>query len=65
MAAKFSRCGPVTIARLHGGRLQDIVPAAPRERASHEHDIGDGKQAGQLADGIEQHYARAAPYPPG
>ena len=39
MAAKFSRCGPVTMGARGRGRLQQIVPAAPRQRSAHENDV--------------------------
>ena len=58
MAAKFSRCGPVMMARPHGGGLQQIMPAAARQRPAHEDHVGQGKQPGQLADRIQQQDAR-------
>ena len=64
MLAKFSRDGrevfqmrPCHDRPSTRRRLQNIVSAAPRQRASHEDHIGDRKQAGQLPDGIEQHHA--------
>src|SRR5204863_5779525 len=36
------------------GRLQQIVPAAIRERAAHEHDVANGKERAQLTYGIEK-----------
>ena len=35
-------------------RLQNVVAAALRQRSAHEDDIGDFKERGQFADGIQQ-----------
>ena len=44
-------------------RLEDIVPAAPRQRAAHEDHVGGGEQAAQFADGVEQQDASSSGTP--
>ena len=40
------------------GRFEDVVAAPAVERSAHENDIGEGVQAGELAQGIEQQNRR-------
>ena len=40
------------------GGLEDVVAAASGESAAHENDVGDGEEAAQLADGVEQEDVR-------
>ena len=40
-------------------RLEDVVPAAIRERTAHEHDVANGKERAQLPHGIESRMSGA------
>ena len=51
-------CGPEDDGFAEERRLEDVVAAALRERAAHEDDVGDGEEAAEFADGVEEEDVR-------